>query len=196
MQVERVGNGVVVMRGVSWDSYQRLDADRHGKKWPRLAYLDGELEIMSPTSHAHELRKTLLARLVEAYAEERSIELNGAGNTTFANRARRVGLAPDECYFVGDRDCSKEPPQLAIEVSFTPRGVDKLEIYRRLGVQEVWFWSKEQLLIYLRSGRSYALAAESELLPALDMTDLSRLIATANFNRQTSIVRAYRTSLR
>lgn len=45
----------------------------------RVAYLHGELELMSP-SIKHELLKKMLARLLEAYAEERGIELNGYGS--------------------------------------------------------------------------------------------------------------------
>lgn len=44
----------------------------------RVAYLHGELELMSP-SIKHELLK-MLARLLGSYAEERGIELNGYGS--------------------------------------------------------------------------------------------------------------------
>jgi len=197
VQVETVGSGVILMHGVSWDTYQQLDTDRgDNKKWPRLAYLDGELEIMSPVGFAHELRKKMLARLLEMYALERDIELNGFGNTTFADRAHECGLEPDECYYIGECDPTKEPPHLAIEVSFTSGGVDKLEIYRRLGAREVWFWIHNQIDVYSLARNSYQKRLASKVLPDLDLADLSVRVAKADFDKQTQAVRAYRESLR
>lgn len=37
----------------------------------RVTYLEGQLEIMSP-SRSHEMLKKLIARLLEAYAEEKA----------------------------------------------------------------------------------------------------------------------------
>ncbi|MEG4506483.1 Uma2 family endonuclease [Microcoleus sp. F6_B4] len=34
----------------------------------------------------------------------------------------------------------KAIPDLAIEVVFTSGGIDKLQLYKRLGIPEVWFW--------------------------------------------------------
>ncbi|HEY6036665.1 MAG TPA: Uma2 family endonuclease, partial [Kofleriaceae bacterium] len=187
---------VVVMRGVSWETYLQIDHDRGGDKWPRLAFLDGELEIASPHGREHELRKTLMARFLEAFAEERGVSLNGFGNTTFADKARQAGLEPDVCYYVGDGDPPLDPPHLALEVAITSGGVDKLEIYRRFGVREVWFWKNDALVIYQLRADGYALAFASALLPALDIEAFSKLVRTTNPSRQTEAVRAYRTSLR
>ena len=60
---------VVVMRDVSWAVYQMLLDARGEQPRPRLAYLDGELEIMT-TSQRHEVGKKMLARLLEAFAGE------------------------------------------------------------------------------------------------------------------------------
>ncbi len=188
---------VVVLRGVSWETYLRLGEDRHGNTWPRLAYLDGVLEIMSPTGIEHELRKKLLARFLEGYAGVRGIALNGFGNATFANQLEQAGLEPDECYCIGDaEDLPSEPPHLALEVSFTSGGVDKLEIYRRLGVREVWFWIDDALAIYALGDRGYEERAASALFPELGMTDLALRVRTTDRNHQTRAVEAYRALLR
>ncbi|MEO6772700.1 MAG: Uma2 family endonuclease [Kofleriaceae bacterium] len=189
-------DNLVVMHGVSWETYMQLDHDRGGDKWPRLAFLDGELEIMSPHGRDHELRKTLLARFVEAFAEERGISLNGFGNTTFLDQIRQAGLEPDVCYYVGAGDPPRDPPHIALEVAITSGGIDKLEIYRRLGVSEVWFWIDETLAIYQLGHTGYAQATSSQLLPALDITTLATLVRTTNPSKQTEAVRAYREALR
>lgn len=63
--------------GVSWSTYvalcDELDAVGSGV---HLTYLEGSLEIMRPGAR-QQRAKTLLARLIEAYAEERDLDLDG-----------------------------------------------------------------------------------------------------------------------
>jgi Uma2 family endonuclease len=191
--VERMDAGnIVVLRDVQWETYVRLHRDRGEKKWPRLAFLDGELEIMTH-SPEHELRKVLLARHLEAYAEERDIALNSFGNTTYRKRAKQAGLEPDVAYYIGDVGTV---PHIALEVVVTSGGVDKLEIYRRLGVREVWFWIDEALAIYVLGIGGYTKQRSSKWLPDLDLVDLARRVLATDPSKQTETIRAYRKALR
>lgn len=191
MDAQLAGN-VVLLRDVRWETYVRLQRDRGEHKWPRLAFLDGELEIMTH-SPAHELRKVLLARHLEAYAEERDIALNSFGNTTYRKRAKHAGLEPDVAYYIGEVD---SVPHLALEVVFTSGGVDKLEIYRRLGVREVWFWIDEALASFVLGSHGYAKHRASKLIPDLDVADLARRVLATDPSKQTETIRAYRKALR
>lgn len=193
MWIEQLPN-VVLMEGVSWKTYLLLDRDRGGHKWPRLAYLDGNLEIMTH-SEVHELRKKILAQLLEAYVRTLGQELNGFGNTTWRDAADEAGLEADECYFVGRRR-GRERPHLAIEVTFTSGGVNKLEIYRRLGVGEVWFWQTDEIHIYTLGKRGYTRRLGSRLFPYLDVLDLAERVCTADPFVQSSAIRAYERSLK
>jgi Uma2 family endonuclease len=47
----------------------------------------------------------------------------------------------DECYCIGTE---KEFPDIALEVIVTSGGVDNLEVYKRLGIKEVWFWQSDR----------------------------------------------------
>ena len=136
-------DNVVVIRDVTWALYQTLLDARGEKPRPRLAYLDGELEIMT-TSRRHEITKKMLARLLEAWVGVRRGSLNAIGGATFKRKKDEAGLEPDECYCVGPM---KRFPDLSIEVVETRGGINKLEIYRRLGVREVWFWIKGKIWI-------------------------------------------------
>lgn len=183
---------IVVLHDVSWEQYEAILATIGDNPGIRTTYLDGELEIMSP-SRTHEHWKTLLARLVETFAEERGIPLNGFGSETFKKKARRAGLEPDECYIVGEE---KKVPDLAIEVIHTSGSVDKLEVYRRLGVPEVWFWVEGRLHVYgLASAGAYARSRRSRVLRGLDLRALQRIVASTDRSHQTEAVRAFRRSL-
>ena len=141
----------IVLRGVTWEQYEALLA-LFGDDPPgiRMAYLEGALEIMSP-SRKHETIKKMVARLVELYALERGISLNGLGSTTFRRAAQERGVEPDECYCVGE---DKEFPDIAFEVVLTSGGVNRLAIYAGLGVAEVWLWRTGAFEIYRRVYRN------------------------------------------
>jgi Uma2 family endonuclease len=134
----------------------------------------------------------LLARLLEAFADHHELPLNGLGSTTFRNKAKKVGLEPDECYVLGDE---KAVPDLAIEAVLTSGSVDKLEAYRRLGVREVWFWVKGKIHLFKLSRRSYEEIPGSALLPGLDVRGLERILAATPVSRQAAAVRSFRRSL-
>src|SRR5216683_198276 len=59
-----VEDKIVVLYDATWADYQRLMEMRGDKSVPRLAYLEGALEIMTP-SRPHESLKSMIGRLVE-----------------------------------------------------------------------------------------------------------------------------------
>lgn len=181
----------VVMYGVPWSHYEAQLALRGDKSGPRISYLDGALEIMSP-SKDHERIKSYIGRLIEAYALERGIDLSPYGSWTLKSAPRASGAEPDECYIVGG-DQAVMTPHLAIEVAWTTGGIEKLEIYRRLGVGEVWIWKEGRIEVHLLRGDRYERSERSVLFPDLDVEQLVPLL-----DRPTALqaVRAFRDALR
>jgi Uma2 family endonuclease len=179
----------VILHGVTWDQYEAVLAIRGDASGPRIAFLAGELELMSP-SRDHESIKTCMGRLIEAYAEERGLRLDGFGSMTLRSRPKERGVEPDECYEV---DGPKPFPDFAIEVVWTSGGLDKLEIYRAFGVREVWIWRDESIEIHALRGDAYERLARSEIMPDLDLPAVA-LLATRR--DQTAAVREFRRSLR
>ncbi len=107
-----------VLHGVPWETYVSLrDALDESGSGVRMTYLKGALELMSP-SRNHEDYKKILARLVEAYAEEKDIDLRGFGSMTFRKKAKKRGFEPDECYSLGRMG---KRPDIAIEVVILER---------------------------------------------------------------------------
>nr|WP_278003443.1 Uma2 family endonuclease [Nodosilinea sp. TSF1-S3] len=182
----------LVLEGVTWQQYDVLVA-LFLNQFPalRMTYLEGTLELMT-TSPEHERLKKAIARLIEAFAEELDLDLNGYGSATFRKEAAARGLEPDECYCLGELH---EVPDIALEIVITSGGVDKLEVYRGLGVQEVWFWQNQQISIYglVDPGGGYATLERSQLLPWLDVALLANYVDRPS---QTQAVKAYRQALR
>jgi len=181
------------LHSVSWRDYEALLAMRGDNGGVRIAYLEGELELMTP-SRDHESLKKMLARLIEAFAEERDIELEGIGSWTLKQSAKKRGVEPDECYVVGIRSEPPPVPDIAIEVVWTSGGMDKLPIYQGLGIREVWFWEDGKLTVYGLGQDGYVALPASKKLPELDTDLLAQCMTT--HSSQTHAVKALRQALR
>ena len=179
----------IVLHGVPWSHYEAQLAFRGDTSSPRISYLDGTMELMSPSKH-HERVKSYIGMLVEAYALERGIDLSPYGSWTLKEAPKRAGVEPDECYLIGDQN--RETPDLVIEVTWTSGGIDKLEAYRRLRVPEVWFWKNDAMTVHVLKGDLYETTARSACLPELDLEVVISLL-----DRPTAIqaVRAFRALL-
>ena len=69
----------VTLYDVSWSDFELILQIRGDRAGVRVTYLNGALELMSP-SVDHEGIKTTIARLLEAYAEEKELFFNGFGS--------------------------------------------------------------------------------------------------------------------
>jgi Uma2 family endonuclease len=170
---------------VSWQQYEAVLAKLEDDSHYRVTYLDGVLEIVSP-SLRHEKLKKRLATLVEFYLIRKRIKHTPMGSPRVKKQLKKVGAEPDECYCIGEE---KSIPDLAIEVIITSGSIDKLETYRRLGVTEVWMWKVNRLTLYrLREEtpsefletHGYEQIAASELLPELNMPLLERCVLVSD----------------
>jgi Uma2 family endonuclease len=180
---------LVVMHGVDWRTYGAL-RELIDSPGIRMTYLKGALEIMSP-SRRHEHEKTAIARMIELFALERDVPLRGWGSTTFKREARERGLEPDECYCLG-RDLA-EAPDIALEIVVTSGGIDRLAVYRGLGVQEVWIFRDGLFRLHALDGDRYRSIDRSELVPGLDFGAMAELVAIPD---QHAAVKAFRDRFR
>jgi Uma2 family endonuclease len=185
-----VEDKIVVLHQATWADYQRLLELRGDHSAPRISFLEGDLEIMSP-SRSHEAIKSLIGRLVETWCQERGIEFSPYGSWTLEKKEAARGAEPDECYVFGE---VAEPtrPDLAIEVVWTSGGLNKLDIYRQLGVREVWYWRSGRISVHVLSGETYQEAQASTVLPGIDLTELAGFLDRPTASRA---IREYRAQL-
>lgn len=174
-----------IITGVAWEQYEALLNDLGDSLAYRVAYLDGVLEIVSP-SRRHENAKTRTGDLLLIYFLETDTEYFPMGSTTLRKPEKQAGGEPDESYCIGT---NKEFPDLVIEVVITSGGINRLDLFRRLGVSEVWFWKSDRFSIYhlreatpvqLTQTFGYELINKSELLPSLDINLLVECLGNPN----------------
>ncbi|HEX7235595.1 MAG TPA: Uma2 family endonuclease [Gammaproteobacteria bacterium] len=182
----------VHLHGVTWADYLRLLEIRGDHSAPRITYVEGTLEIMSP-SRTHEEIKSYIGCLVEAWCLERGVEFTPYGSWTLKNKRKKRGAEADECYVFGPEPKRKRRPDLAIEVVWTSGGIDKLNVYRELGVREVWYWEDGRIGVHVLRGADYEAAPASEALPGIDLEQLASFLDRPTASQA---IRDYRAALR
>jgi Uma2 family endonuclease len=167
----------VELPDIGWKGYTRILKMRGERRNPRLVYLDGNLFLMSP-SYPHERVKKRLGLFVMAIVEEFDLPCIPAGQTTLRRRRKRGGVEGDETFYLSNESKVRgkheinlrtdPPPDLAIEAVHTHDAAESVEVYRRLGVPEVWVCDDaETQILILQPNRSYSVSPASAAFPFL-----------------------------
>ncbi len=145
----------VVLHNVTWQTYQALLSDMGEHRSARLAFDHGTLEIKMP-SKLHELINRLLERIITTLTEELGMSVLSLGSTTFDSEEVEQGVEPDSCFYIQSADRVNPednappqdfPPDLVVEVDITSSSRSRLNIYKTMGVPEIWRYSRQGLAI-------------------------------------------------
>jgi len=194
----------IVMRGVSWSTYQTLMAEVGGDRAWRIAYDRGVLELRMPLEE-HEEPKGLLESFVEAIADELEIEIRKLGSLTLDREDLARAVEPDSCFYIQNEAAVRgrkitlpadPPPDLVIESDYTNSSVNKQSIYAALGVPELWRYTNQTLLVYLRVNDGYEQWDSSLAFPFLPIAEVAHFIEQSRNVGQRSAVRLFRQRIR
>lgn len=164
-------NNLLLISEITWTQLETLEASFQDLKGVRFSYLDGYLQIMN-LSLEHEETKRIIGTLLEAYMREKGIRFYMKGSASIGTKNIGGKKEPDESYNLYSK---KDIPDLVIEIVVSSGGINTLELYRRIGVSEVWFWEDGLLKIYTLQ-ENYVLSEKSLLLPDLDINILTKYI--------------------
>ena len=193
----------LVLEDVSWDFYEQLLAklDDEGRHI-RVTFDNGRLEMMSPLPK-HGRWQFQIVRLVGDLCLERNIEFVSGGDTTFRNKAKRVGLEPDACFYFtncnafkkidGAWNAKRHPaPDLAIEVEATRKAIAKQPIYAKLGIKELWrFDGKRLQVLVLDSADQFQPSTSSAAFPFLPMQEFEAFLHRFDKESDLTVIRAF-----
>jgi Uma2 family endonuclease len=189
---------------IPWETYVTY-SDALGPRRIRVTYDDGEMEIMT-LSPKHEHEKTILARLVEALTEEVGWEIRSFGSMTSRRKDMKVGLEPDECYWIeneplvrgrDDIDLAVDPPpDLALEIEISRGTLNRMDIYAALGVPEVWCWDGRTLrVLLLYSRKTYRRSRNSRTFPFLPLREFADFLKRPELG-ENELIRSFRAWVR
>jgi Uma2 family endonuclease len=195
----------VVLYDADWKTYTRLLRVFAERPRVKLTYDRGVLEIMSPL-HEHEYDTELIARLVVVLTEELDLPIHAGGSTTFRRRRHQKGLEPDRCWWIasesrvrGKRRINLKtdpPPDLALETDVSHSSQDRMGIYAKLQVPEVWRLDEQKLTFFHLVGKQYVEFPRSLAFPMIAPADLMRFLLLRNTLDDNAIVRQFRDWLR
>lgn len=193
--------GLVILDGVSWETYERLIAEHSERSGTRFTYDEGVLQIMVGSSR-HEQPNRTLAALVEVLAEEWRIDIQRLGSMTFKRADLLKGFEPDSCFYIqhaddvmGRAEIKLEvdpPPDLVIEIDITRESLKRFAIFAAVGIPEVWRFDGARVLFYRLESHSYVETSHSLAFTALDSDTATDFLARSQTLKSTSWLREVR----
>ncbi|NCJ08337.1 Uma2 family endonuclease [Synechococcales cyanobacterium C] len=191
----------LLLRDVDWPEFEAILSELGNHRGTRIAYDHGWLAIMTPLPE-HEYLKQSLSIAIEDIAEVLNLDYESYGSATWRQQAQQVGVEPDNCFYVQNAarirgqltiDLAQDPPpDLALEIDLTHKSLNRLPIYARLGVPEIWCYDSGRLSIYQLQVGQYVEAEQSQVFPALAIRTLPQLIETYRPQGRLALRRAVR----
>ncbi len=195
----------LVLENVSWQAFEKLLLELGNTRTARVAYDRGTLEIMAPLPR-HEYYKEAIADLVKDLAYELDLNYETLGSTTWKRQDVLGGVEPDSCFYFQnepairgklDLDLTQDPPpDLVIEIDITSKSLDRMPIYARLGVPEVWRYENGCLKIYCLQGQDYGETNHSLALPMAPVQEIIPFIDQHLAGGKKAMRRAFREWIR
>jgi len=200
--VLREPDQTVILRGIHWDTYERLLADQQESSGTRLNFDCGTLEIVSPSSE-HERLKETITLLFQLMASELEIDVVAAGSTTFRRKDLRKGFEPDASFYIRNAQAVPKrpqsdlrrdpPPDVVVEIEITSPAIDKLSIFAAAGVPEVWLYRDDQVEILALESKTYQKKMESSFLPGVTDEVLTSFVRSSRTMTSVEWIKAVRT---
>jgi Uma2 family endonuclease len=172
------------------------------KRGVRLTYDNEDLEIMVP-SLEHDFADRFLAMLIPILTEEFGLPMRPGGSATMRKKKNLKGIEADDIFWIanaaklaGVKELDLNvlpPPDLAIEVDVSRSSMNRLKIYAKLGVPEVWRLDGDSLVFYTLVGKKYQAMSHSRTFPVVASDDLIPFVQQARSSGDlTPICRAFR----
>lgn len=198
------GSGVytkpILLKRITWREYECFLKEFEEKAGWKLAYDNGDLEIMPPLPE-HEQPKDNFYYFVYEYCRHFDLPLETRGSMTFRGRKKVKGVEPDFCFYVQSHEkvagLTIKPenypiPDVAVEIDVTHGSLDKFKIYAALGVSELWVYSGKKVVFYQLAGEEYRQTETSLALPNLTATMLSQFVQKSQSVGQTAALKSFR----
>lgn len=116
-------------------------------------------------SQPHEYYKEIISFLVQELADEMGKDCEPYGSTTWRRKAKEAGAEPDNSFYIQNESLVRgrvdinldqdPPPDLVLEIDYTSKSLDRMPIYARLGVPEIWRYDENVLRIYQLEAGEY-----------------------------------------
>ncbi len=171
---------------LSWAGYIAIGDALAERGNLHLTFDRGSLEIMT-LSPEHERLKYLTGRFIEILSEETGTPTLCYGQMTHQREDLVRGLEADDCYYIRSMDRVRgmvrldlgrdPPPDLVVEIAVTSSSVDRIAIFEKLAVAEVWQIGGGAIKIHLlNADGSYEIVERSLAFPQIEFSGFIELL--------------------
>jgi Uma2 family endonuclease len=191
----------IILGHVSWETYEHLLTDLSDESAIRMTYLDGRLEIMSP-SDEHEVCKRNIELLIDTVLMELGRNAKRLGSKTFKLFKKKFGFEPDSCFYIQNFHRVKgvpridllrdPPPDLVVEIDITHSTLDKFSIYAKAGIPEIWRHDGKVLKFHVLSGSTYSEVQNSLAFPFLASNFVDEVLRNMTTLEDISVLLGFR----
>ena len=192
-----------VVHGISWQAYLAISDALADRSAPRLTYVRGNLEFMTPLS-SHEMYKKRLGRLIETLAEECGLRIETAGSMTFRREDLEHGFELDDCFWIEHEAAVRgklaydpqrdPPPDIGLEIEISRSALNRMALFAAVRVAQVWRFNGQSLWVevlqpdgtYLRADRSptFPWAPLDEIVPFVEPNPMQDYLSVISAFRQ------------
>lgn len=196
------GGSSILLENVSWQAFEKTLVELGDSRAARVAYDRGWLEIIAPLPE-HEYYKEAIGDLVKDLADELDIDYETLGSTTWKRSDLLAGVEPDNCFYFQseelvirgklDFDLMQDPPpDLVLEIDLTSKSLNRMPIYARLGVPEIWRYDNGEIEIYQLQGDKYIQTTTSLAFPNIPVQQIIPFIQQHRATGKRAMRRAFR----
>jgi Uma2 family endonuclease len=185
---------------VDWQFYKQV-SKQLDERHVFATYYKGSLEIVT-VSLLHDRIVGLISLLVRMIAEETDTPLVGAGMTTLVRADLKEAVEPDSSFYLAHASKMRKkkqirlpadpPPDLAIEVEVTRRLAARRQIFRDIGVPEIWVYRDGQIRVLVRAGNKYDEMDRSPTFPQIAPKQIAAFVLEGISADETSWAKSVR----
>ncbi len=198
-QIKTLAGQSTVLHEIDWEQFESILQDLGNKRRSRIAYLNGVLEIALSLPEREKI-KVLIRDFLQVLMDKMEIDFEGFGSTTFKRVDKLAGLEPDDCFYIQNNVAMRgirkldmnidPPPDLAIEVDVTSK--TKFDVYRTLGVPELWLYDQTLKIYILRDGE-YVESQFSSIFGNIPICDVIPQLLEISFQQgRSTAMKAFR----
>jgi Uma2 family endonuclease len=187
----------IVFHDVGWRFYRAMLRE-FDERPSRINYDRGTLEVMT-LSIEHERYKMVLGLMTGAIALAFKVDMTNGGSSTLKRYSKRKGLEADQCYWIANEPAVRTkkridlridpPPDLVIEIDVMHAVVNRQNIYRSLGVPELWVLNQGTgLSAYRLQNKNWEPIEYSVSFPLLRVADMNRFVKRIGVDGDMAVV--------
>jgi Uma2 family endonuclease len=87
------------------------------------------------------------------------------------------------------------PPDLVIEIDISRSSVPKLDLYRTLGIPEIWRYRDARLIVFALENTDYIEVEKSVVLPGFPVARVQHFLDQRSELDESALIRLFRTEI-